>query len=534
MAVDKTSMRAAVLSGVLLCWLVLWTGLGRAQSNCPPSFVGFLPPRLAVGEQAQITPGGTPNRLRSAPSINAAQVGVANPSVLVQVTEGPMCGDGIVWWRVTLADGINGWTAEGLLPNQYFVQPVSPEGIARGQNNIAAATALTQQTAQSQAINSQATINAAAAQATTADNATLTARAALPTAPVLAVNTLAPIVTATAAPTLPPSPLPTERQVLTLQNISALQPLSRVAAWPWRIVFSADGSQVALEGWAFDLPSMTQQADFQGIPMDGANDILHRSDDGRWIVYVRREPYALARDHTIYLVDTQGERPQPVQLPSEMTAASDIAISNGPAPYIVYTLGESYGAEGFVPLVRGLNMAADGVTDIDTENVAQFGMWLALNNTTNEVVIGGDEMARFALQPNAALTSVAGLIPPEMPTIGISGDLAFNLAGDTLAYGALRVVVVVQDGRGRVFQLTSGNTAGRVGFNTQGTWLGATGRELEGVFLTEAPAFDLFDVASGRSAFNLPNVRAFAFSPDGTLLVTATSTETIFWGVPTP
>jgi WD40 repeat protein len=92
---------------------------------CPAGFAGFLPPRLEVGGMARINEGGIPNRLRDAPSINATQISVIEPGTTVDVIGGPSCEDAshIIWWRIS-ADDVVGWTAEGVLPDDYFLAPL--------------------------------------------------------------------------------------------------------------------------------------------------------------------------------------------------------------------------------------------------------------------------------------------------------------------------------------------------------------------------------------------------------------------------
>jgi hypothetical protein len=95
-------------------------------TGCPADFSGYLPPRLGVGGQGQVPPGNTPNRLRQSPSTSAEQIGVLNAGEVFTVVGGPVCADGFVWWQVT-SQGQTGWTAEGALPNDYFVDPVGTQ-----------------------------------------------------------------------------------------------------------------------------------------------------------------------------------------------------------------------------------------------------------------------------------------------------------------------------------------------------------------------------------------------------------------------
>ncbi len=96
-----------------------------AASTCPADFAGYLPPRLQVGGQGRIGTEGTANRLRAQPSVNADQISVINPGTTVAILEGPSCepASQIIWWRVS-DNGVVGWTAEGVLPDNYFLAPV--------------------------------------------------------------------------------------------------------------------------------------------------------------------------------------------------------------------------------------------------------------------------------------------------------------------------------------------------------------------------------------------------------------------------
>lgn len=93
--------------------------------NCPPDYAGFLPPRLNVGGQGRIGLEGTANRLRLQPNINSEQNGSILPGSTVTILDGPSCDEasGIIWWRVDY-NGTIGWTAEGVLPDNYFLAPV--------------------------------------------------------------------------------------------------------------------------------------------------------------------------------------------------------------------------------------------------------------------------------------------------------------------------------------------------------------------------------------------------------------------------
>jgi WD40 repeat protein len=68
-----------------------------------------------------------PNRVRSVPQKGDNLVGKLNPGDVVKVLEGPVCADGLVFWRVA-SDSIpggSGWTAEGD-GQEYWLEPANP------------------------------------------------------------------------------------------------------------------------------------------------------------------------------------------------------------------------------------------------------------------------------------------------------------------------------------------------------------------------------------------------------------------------
>lgn len=71
-----------------------------------------LEARLIVGREGRIT-SGTPTRVRAAPNTGGEQVGQLQPNTVFQVLEGPVCAEGIQWWRVSVGT-LEGWTAEGV------------------------------------------------------------------------------------------------------------------------------------------------------------------------------------------------------------------------------------------------------------------------------------------------------------------------------------------------------------------------------------------------------------------------------------
>ncbi len=81
---------------------------------------GAPPPRLTVGGRGRVTPG-LPNKMRSAPSTGAPQVGSIPGEAVFNVLGGPQCADGYLWWQVEY-QGVSGWTANGA-GGEYWVEP---------------------------------------------------------------------------------------------------------------------------------------------------------------------------------------------------------------------------------------------------------------------------------------------------------------------------------------------------------------------------------------------------------------------------
>jgi WD40 repeat protein len=80
-----------------------------------------LAPRLVVGQQGNLT-SNIPSRLRDAAGTAGQQIGQLEPLDTFTLLEGPVCLDGINWWRVEAGD-VEGWTAEGA-DGEYFLESV--------------------------------------------------------------------------------------------------------------------------------------------------------------------------------------------------------------------------------------------------------------------------------------------------------------------------------------------------------------------------------------------------------------------------
>ena len=88
---------------------------------CP----GGLDSRLDVGRQAQVTTDPpTPNNVRQGPLKTTKLVGQIQPGEKVEITGGPICDKGLIWWEIrSLGGGIKGYTLEGDLKT-YWLVPV--------------------------------------------------------------------------------------------------------------------------------------------------------------------------------------------------------------------------------------------------------------------------------------------------------------------------------------------------------------------------------------------------------------------------
>ncbi|MBZ0278035.1 MAG: SH3 domain-containing protein, partial [Anaerolineae bacterium] len=93
--------------------------LAQDDPNCP----GAPLPRLVVGGQGRVTPGD-PNNVRDAAARSGAKIGAIPGGEAFSVLEGPVCADGLNWWRVSYGD-LTGWTVEGA-SGAYWVEPYDP------------------------------------------------------------------------------------------------------------------------------------------------------------------------------------------------------------------------------------------------------------------------------------------------------------------------------------------------------------------------------------------------------------------------
>ena len=97
----------------------------RTVERTPGCDAGFS--QLAIGEYAILTEGALPNRVRSEPRLDDNVVSLLYEGTTVKVLGGPVCADGLIFWKVestTIPDG-SGWTAEGD-GTDYYLAPYRP------------------------------------------------------------------------------------------------------------------------------------------------------------------------------------------------------------------------------------------------------------------------------------------------------------------------------------------------------------------------------------------------------------------------
>ena len=75
---------------------------------------------MVVGNDGRVTPG-TPNRLRTSPSLGGDVSGEIPGNGIFTVLSGPVCADGYAWWFVEY-QGTTGWTAESG-DGEYWLVP---------------------------------------------------------------------------------------------------------------------------------------------------------------------------------------------------------------------------------------------------------------------------------------------------------------------------------------------------------------------------------------------------------------------------
>lgn len=113
------------LSRLLLLCLLLIAALPAAAQDAPPdpACPGAPAPRLIVDGNGRVLPGDS-NNVRDQPIKGGMLVGAIPGSGEFKVLEGPVCADGLNWWRVESGE-IAGWTVEGSGAD-YWIEPLAP------------------------------------------------------------------------------------------------------------------------------------------------------------------------------------------------------------------------------------------------------------------------------------------------------------------------------------------------------------------------------------------------------------------------
>jgi WD40 repeat protein len=75
---------------------------------------------LAIGDSARVNVTGADNlRLRTSPNLDNSTIVTLMPDgSIVTLIDGPITHAGFTWWRVRMADGVEGWAVESLLDEE--------------------------------------------------------------------------------------------------------------------------------------------------------------------------------------------------------------------------------------------------------------------------------------------------------------------------------------------------------------------------------------------------------------------------------
>ncbi|GAB4407588.1 MAG: hypothetical protein Kow00106_00470 [Anaerolineae bacterium] len=86
--------------------------------------LGAPPTQVMVGDVVIVTEEDPrPLNIRAEPNLAAQRIAQARPGETMQITGGPLCESGFLWWEVRLDNGITGWAAEGD-QSAYFFAPL--------------------------------------------------------------------------------------------------------------------------------------------------------------------------------------------------------------------------------------------------------------------------------------------------------------------------------------------------------------------------------------------------------------------------
>jgi hypothetical protein len=123
--VESGARQQLVDQGTLPLWSPVRTSLIVQHPDCTSNWT-----RLEAGGVARLLgePGDPPNRVRSGPSTADENLFQIYPGAVLDLIEGPVCSNGLVFWKIeVMIDGQiqTGWTAEGD-GNEYWLEPYTP------------------------------------------------------------------------------------------------------------------------------------------------------------------------------------------------------------------------------------------------------------------------------------------------------------------------------------------------------------------------------------------------------------------------
>lgn len=96
------------------------------SATSTPACLTAPEPRLEIGQNGAVVASELPQRIRSAPSLDADVLVSLPGGTQFVVLDGPLCdqADGVLWWRIGWEAG-EGWTVEAQ-GDIYFLEPIAP------------------------------------------------------------------------------------------------------------------------------------------------------------------------------------------------------------------------------------------------------------------------------------------------------------------------------------------------------------------------------------------------------------------------
>jgi hypothetical protein len=119
------------LSKITFIMLVVFALAGLAAQPASADYYSGTcdqPARLSIGGRGRVTSWpNQPNRVRDYPVFGATVLGYIPVGGVFDVTGGPYCNQGTIWWQVSY-NGVSGWTGEGNGYDTYWLEPTSAPG----------------------------------------------------------------------------------------------------------------------------------------------------------------------------------------------------------------------------------------------------------------------------------------------------------------------------------------------------------------------------------------------------------------------